>query len=136
MDHAWLRMDEPANLMQINGVLVLDQPVDVERIKAIVRRRLLPIRRFRQRVVAGRGDHPRWEDDPAFDLDRHVLAASLPAPGDDAALAAVVGELMSTPLASDRPITQHCLSWQNRTSMLDDSTRPALPVAIFPFATF
>ena len=104
MDHAWLRMDEPANLMQINGVLVLDQPVDVERIKAIVRRRLLPIRRFRQRVVAGRGDHPRWEDDPAFDLDRHVLAASLPAPGDDGALAAVVGELMSTPLASDRPL--------------------------------
>ena len=104
MDHAWLRMDEPANLMQINGVLVLDQPVDVERIKAIVRRRLLPIRRFRQRVVAGRGDHPRWEDDPAFDLDRHVLAASLSAPGDDGALAAVVGELMSTPLASDRPL--------------------------------
>jgi WS/DGAT/MGAT family acyltransferase len=97
-------MDEPANLMQINGVLVLDQPVDVERIKEIVRRRLLPIRRFRQRVVAGRGDHPRWEDDPAFDLDRHVLAASLPAPGDDGALAGVVGELMSTPLASDRPL--------------------------------
>jgi diacylglycerol O-acyltransferase / wax synthase len=104
VDHAWLRMDEPANLMQINGVLVLDQPVDVERIKEIVRRRLVPIRRFRQRVVAGRGDHPRWEEDPAFDLDRHVLAASLPAPGDDGALAAVVGELMSAPLASDRPL--------------------------------
>ncbi len=97
-------MDEPANLMQINGVLVLDQPVDVERIKAIVRRRLLPIPRFRQRVVAGRGDHPRWQDDPAFDLDRHVLAAPLPAPGDDAALAAVVGEMMGTPLAADRPL--------------------------------
>jgi WS/DGAT/MGAT family acyltransferase len=97
-------MDEPANLMQINGVLVLDQPVDVERIKAIVRRRLLPIRRFRQRVVGGSGNHPRWEDDPGFDLDRHVLAASLPAPADDGALAALVGELMGTPLASDRPL--------------------------------
>ena len=104
MDHAWLRMDEPANLMQINGVLVLDEPVDLERIKAIVRRRLLPIPRFRQRVVTGRGDRPRWEDDPAFDLDRHVLAAPLPAPGDDGALAAVVGELMGTPLAPDRPL--------------------------------
>ncbi|HXO42294.1 MAG TPA: wax ester/triacylglycerol synthase family O-acyltransferase, partial [Thermoanaerobaculia bacterium] len=41
VDHAWLRMDEPANLMQINGVLVLDEPVEVERIKEIVRRRLL-----------------------------------------------------------------------------------------------
>lgn len=104
VDHAWLRMDEPANLMQINGVLVLEQPVSVEQIKEIVRRRLLPIARFRQRVVAGRGGQPRWEEDPAFDLDRHVLAAALPAPADDGALAAVVGELMSTPLASGRPL--------------------------------
>jgi diacylglycerol O-acyltransferase len=104
VDHAWLRMDEPANLMQINGVLVLEQPVSVEQVREIVRRRLLPIARFRQRVVAGRGGQPRWEEDPAFDLDRHVLAAALPAPGDDGALAAVVGELMSTPLASGRPL--------------------------------
>jgi len=104
VDHAWLRMDEPANLMQINGVLVLEQPVSVEQIKEIVRRRLLPIARFRQRVVTGRGGQPRWDEDPAFDLDRHVLAAALPAPADDGALAAVVGELMSTPLASGRPL--------------------------------
>ena len=104
VDRAWLRMDEPANLMQINGVLVLDQPVAVERIKAIVRRRLLPIPRFRQRVVAGPGGQPRWEEDPGFDLDRHVKSAALPGPGDDAALAAIVGELMGTPLPSDRPL--------------------------------
>ena len=103
VDHAWLRMDEPANLMQINGVLVLDRPASVEEIKAIVRCRLLPIPRFRQRVVAGQGG-PRWEEDPSFDLDRHVLAMALPAPGDDRALAAVVGELMGTPLAPDRPL--------------------------------
>ncbi len=103
VDHAWLRMDEPANLMQINGVLVLDRPVSVEEIKAIVRRRLLPIPRFRQRVVAGQGG-PRWEEDPGFDLDRHVLTMALPAPGDDRALAAVVGELMGTPLTPDRPL--------------------------------
>jgi diacylglycerol O-acyltransferase len=104
VDRAWLRMDEPANLMQINGVLVLEQPVAVERIKDIVRRRLLPIPRFRQRVVTGAGGSPRWEEDPGFDLDRHVLAAALPEPGDDRGLAAVVGELMSTPLAPNRPL--------------------------------
>jgi diacylglycerol O-acyltransferase len=104
VDHAWLRMDEPANLMQINGVLVLDQPVGVEQIKAIVRRRLLPIARFRQRVVEGDGGVARWEEDPAFDLDRHVLAAALPEPGDDGVLAAIVGELMSAPLPRDRPL--------------------------------
>jgi diacylglycerol O-acyltransferase len=104
VDHAWLRMDEPANLMQINGVLVVDQPLDLARVKAIVRRRLLPIPRFRQRVAAGSGGTPRWEEDPDFDLDRHVLEMRLPEPGDDGALAAVIGELMSTPLAAGRPL--------------------------------
>jgi diacylglycerol O-acyltransferase / wax synthase len=106
VDHAWLRMDEPANLMQINGVLVLDRPVDVERVKAIVRRRLLPIPRFRQRVVAApaTGGPTRWEEDPSLDLDRHVFAERLPEPADDGALAAVVGELMSSPLDPTRPL--------------------------------
>ncbi|HEV3457348.1 MAG TPA: wax ester/triacylglycerol synthase domain-containing protein, partial [Thermoanaerobaculia bacterium] len=104
VDLAWLRMDEPANLMQINGVLVLDQPVAVERIKAIIRRRLLPIPRFRQRVVTRQGGPPRWEEDPGFDIDRHVVAAALPEPGDDSVLASMVGELMSTPLPADRPL--------------------------------
>jgi diacylglycerol O-acyltransferase len=96
-------MDEPANLMQINGVLVLDVPVPVARVKAIVRRRLLPIPRFRQRVVLD-GARPRWEEDAAFDLDRHVVETTLPAPGGDAALASFIGEMMSTPLPSDRPL--------------------------------
>ena len=39
VDHAWLRMDEPSNLMIINGVLVMDEPASFERIKAILRRR-------------------------------------------------------------------------------------------------
>jgi diacylglycerol O-acyltransferase len=108
VDTAWLRMDEPANLMQINGVLVLDAPVPVASIKAILRRRLLPIKRFRQRVAAAApgaaGGAPRWEDDPGFDLDRHVVEVTLPAPGDDQALAAVIGERMSTPLPADRPL--------------------------------
>jgi diacylglycerol O-acyltransferase len=108
VDTAWLRMDEPANLMQINGVLVLDEPISVASIKAIVRRRLLPIQRFRQRVAtAGEGaagGPPHWEEDPSFDLDRHVIEVTLPAPGDDAALAALIGERMSTPLPPDRPL--------------------------------
>lgn len=104
VDYAWLRMDEPANLMQINGVLVLEERVEVEAVKAIVRQRLLPIPRFRQLVVAGEGERPRWQDDPGFDLDRHVLEERLADPGDDEALAALIGRLMSTPLDPGRPL--------------------------------
>jgi len=50
VDAAWLRMDEPTNLMTITGVLVLDAPMDVETFKALLEERLLGFVRFRQRV--------------------------------------------------------------------------------------
>jgi diacylglycerol O-acyltransferase / wax synthase len=104
VDRAWLRMDEPANLMQINGVLVLDQPLAIARVRDLVRQRLLPIARFRQRVVAEQGAYPRWEEETNVDLERHVLEVRLPAPGDDRALAAVAAALMSVPLDAHRPL--------------------------------
>ncbi len=103
VDHAWLRMDDPTNLMIINGCLVLEQRLDLARLKALLERRLLPIRRFHQRVVR-RDGVPCWQADPGLDLDFHVVETELPAPGDDAALREVVSELMSEPLAMDRPL--------------------------------
>jgi len=103
IDHAWLRMDEPTNLMIINGCLVLERILDRERLKALLDRRLLPIRRFQQRVVR-RDGRICWETDPGFDLDYHVVEADLPAPGDDGALREVVSALMSEPLDLDRPL--------------------------------
>lgn len=109
VDYAWLRMDDPTNLMMINGVLVLDEPVDFARLQAVVRQRLLPIPRFHQRVVKppGRG-WPRWEEDPDFDLGHHLVRMELPASprGDDAALRAVIEELVSRPLDPERPLWQ------------------------------
>jgi diacylglycerol O-acyltransferase len=102
VDHAWLRMDEPSNLMIINGVLVMDEPVELDRIKAILRRRLLAVRRFRQRIVY-RGGAPWWEEDRDLDLDRHVLRMELPSPGDDDALREVISGLMSEPFDLERP---------------------------------
>jgi diacylglycerol O-acyltransferase len=103
VDHAWLRMDQPDNLMVINGCLVLDQNLDRERLRSLLEKRLLPIRRFRQRILYHKGN-PHWEPDPGFDLDAHVLESDLPALGDDEALRNVVSELMSEPLKLDRPL--------------------------------
>jgi WS/DGAT/MGAT family acyltransferase len=102
VDHAWLRMDDPTNLMIINGVLVLDEPVELDRIKAILRRRLLPIRRFRQHIIHYKGD-PFWEEDPEFNLDHHVHRLELPRPGDDHVLSEIISSLMSEPLDMKRP---------------------------------
>jgi WS/DGAT/MGAT family acyltransferase len=105
VDHAWLRMDDPTNLMIINGCLVLEQPIDRERVKTLLERRLLPIPRFRQRILYDDGN-PCWGFDPGLDLDAHLLETALPAPGDDAALADVVSALMSERLDLDRPLWQ------------------------------
>lgn len=121
VDHAWLRMDHPTNLMMINGVLVLDESVDVDRLRRILRERLLPIHRFHQKVVRPPdGGHPYWVEDTAFDLDAHLVEEALPAPGDDAALQAVVNRLIVTPLDPERPLWQfHLLSgYRGRASVL------------------
>jgi WS/DGAT/MGAT family acyltransferase len=48
--------------------------------------------------------HPVWVDDPQFSVTRHVSVRRADPPGDDHALARVVGEIASTPLPRDRPL--------------------------------
>jgi diacylglycerol O-acyltransferase / wax synthase len=104
VDFAWLRMDDPTNLMVINGVLVFDQPLTMERMRTTVERRLLPIPRFRQRVVVPAQGRPHWEVDPGFDLDFHLTRATLPGDGGDPELSDEVSRLMSSPLDYSRPL--------------------------------
>ena len=105
VDHAWLRMDEPANLMMINGLLFFDRPLVLDEVKRALGERLLEIPRFQQRVVATtRGQRFSWEQDPTFDLDSHVVEETLASPGDDGALQNLVSHWMSTPLDRERPL--------------------------------
>ncbi len=107
VDVAWYQMEDPTNLMMITGVFIFDQPVDFERLKATLDVRFAQrFRRFRQRVVAKRSrfGRPTWEDDPNFDLSNHLYRVALPAPGDHAALQAMVSDLMSTALDFSRPL--------------------------------
>ena len=106
-DTAWLHMDRPNNLMVITGALWFDEPVNWEQFREVVSGRLVdPFPRFRQRVVPSRMPlrAPHWEDDPAFDLDRHLHHVSLPAPGDRAALEDFVSDLIAQPLDRSRPL--------------------------------
>lgn len=97
VDHAWLRMEDPTNLMMVTGILIFDQPLDFERLQATFEQRVLSFKRFRQRVVT-HGDTARWEDDPHFTLGAHLRRIALPAPHDQNALQQLVGDFMSTPL--------------------------------------
>ncbi|MBK9712637.1 MAG: wax ester/triacylglycerol synthase family O-acyltransferase [Kouleothrix sp.] len=97
VDNAWLRMEDPTNLMMVTGVLIFDQPLSFERVRATIEHRLLCFERFRQRVVIESGT-ARWAPDPNFTLSAHIHRIALPAPGDQAALEDLVSDLMSTPL--------------------------------------
>lgn len=107
VDNLWLRMDRPDNLMVVDSLLWLERPVDWQRFTAVVERRMLdrfPV--FRQRAVSrfgGLAGH-QWEDDPDFDLSRHLPRTRLPSPGDDAALLRYVEGRMSAPLDRDHPL--------------------------------
>lgn len=107
VDAAWLRMDAATNPMVITAVLVLDGALD-HAAEAELVGRLVAHPRFRQRAVApalGVGAW-RWEDAPGFDPALHVHRIGLPRPGGDAALADLVGDLMSSPLDHARPLWQ------------------------------
>lgn len=108
VDTAWLRMEDPTNLMMITGVMVFGQPLAYDRLKAVIEERLLVFDRFRQRVVqpALPGARPCWEDDPSLDLRYHLQRATLPAPGDRAALQELASLLASTQLDFSRPLWQ------------------------------
>jgi WS/DGAT/MGAT family acyltransferase len=105
VDTAWLRMEQPTNLMMINGVIVLDREMDYPRLLEVVEERFLAFRRFRQKAEdAASGAH--WVHDEDFDIRWHVRRTALPGAADRAELQLLVSDLASTPLDPSRPLWQ------------------------------
>lgn len=103
VDTAWYRMEAAGNPMMVTGLVRFTDRVDLGRLRRLVETGLVGrYPRFRQRVVGpvlplGR---PRWSDDPAFDLDRHLTERTLGS-GD---LGGLLDQLASTPLDRSRPL--------------------------------
>src|SRR5210317_813147 len=81
VDTAWLRMEQPTNLMMITGVIVMDSSVTFEAVVDTVKQRWLAFRRFRQKAVEKtRGAY--WPTDEDFDIHAHVRKVALPGKAD------------------------------------------------------
>jgi diacylglycerol O-acyltransferase len=105
VDTAWLRMEQPTNLMMINGVIMLDKQFNYARLLEAIEQRFLTFRRFRQKAVdSSRG--ASWVADEEFDLSLHVRRTALPGAADQAELEMLVSEMASTPLDHSRPLWQ------------------------------
>ncbi|MCG8597890.1 MAG: hypothetical protein MI785_26480, partial [Kiloniellales bacterium] len=105
VDTTWLRFDRASNPMVIVGVLMLEGPVDAERLQETIVARLLTFPRFRQRVethLTGLW----WSEDRHFNLDRHVKRVRLPGAGGRAELEDFVADLASRRLDRSRPLWQ------------------------------
>lgn len=108
VDTAWLRMDNDVNLMMIVGVWLLTPAITLEALRERVADKLLKYERFRQRAVHD-ALGANWVRDTHFDIERHVLPATLsPAAGESErhALQRLCAELATTPLDPAHPLWQ------------------------------
>ena len=108
VDTAFLRMDNPGNLMQITGVWQFAPGVKYAAVCERIENTLVRYDRFRQCAVQD-ATGASWVADRHFDLAHHVLREKLPAsaPGaQELALQERVAELASQPLDRSRPLWQ------------------------------
>jgi diacylglycerol O-acyltransferase len=110
IDPMFVYSDTPLTPMEVAYICVFD-PVTApggysfESVRAMLAERvptLLPLRRRLMAVPFGL-DHPRWVEDPGFELDNHLHRVALPAPGGEVELRAKAAEVMGRPLDFHQP---------------------------------
>ena len=106
-DACWLYSEWEKNHQTVSAFLWTDRRVNPDALREVVQTRLLdryPV--FVQRVVMSRNPvlMPHWEDDPDFDIDRHLEVVDLPPPADKATLEALIGEQRTPLLDRDHPL--------------------------------
>jgi len=107
LDAEFLYAEDDDAPLHIGCICTFEGPVpsraEVARLFAA---KLARVPRYRKRVrfVPLELGRPVWADDPHFDLAYHVRRTALPEPGDDAALRALIGRVMSQRLDRERPL--------------------------------
>ena len=105
LDAAFLYFEKPHQRLHVGCVALLDGPIAVRRLRR---------RRWRSGWAASRAtaqrpvrplldlDWPRWEDDPHFDVRRHLRHVAVPPPGGDARAARARRRRCSRPASIPR----------------------------------
>ena len=96
-------MDRPANPLTIVALIVLATPLRRAALRTLIAERFLPFERFRCYPESD-SLGARWITATRFDIDAHVLSASIAHPARQEDLETLVGELASTPFNPCRPL--------------------------------
>ncbi len=133
VDAAWFHLDRPENTADVVALLAFRRLPRFDRLRALVEERLVACPRFRQRVAGGRGlGASAWEDDPDFDLDRHLVRLHLAGPG---ALAARLSALASARLDPAHPLWRvEAVEGPGEAALLDIFALGPRTIRLFPFA--
>ena len=96
--------------MAIASIAVFEGPAPTyEEVLTFLAGRLPLVPRYRQklRTVPFRLGRPVWADDPDFDLSYHIQRSTLPEPGGDEELAALMAHVMSERLDRAHPLWEY-----------------------------
>lgn len=111
MDTMFVRAETPSMLLHVTGVMMIDPgAIEADDTRNVVRDLIacrlptLPPLRWRLVEPPGGLGSLRWIEDPNFDLDRHVLLGTVPAPGDRRDLEQFVARVAADPLDRHRPL--------------------------------
>jgi len=105
-DAAFLYLERKEMPLAIACVAIFDGPIPFDKFVASVASRLDRVPRYRQVVTLPPLNigEPTWQDDPHFDIRRHVLRVTLDPPGGEAELEALVGSIFSKLLDRSKPL--------------------------------
>ncbi|HWJ63960.1 MAG TPA: wax ester/triacylglycerol synthase domain-containing protein, partial [Acidimicrobiales bacterium] len=101
----WSLEADPVLSSTFANLTFFDRAPDPERLRRRMWRASRLVPRLRRRVVEGFGPAtPAWEDDPDFDLDRHLRWVRLPDGSTDADARALAVEQAAAPFDRHRPL--------------------------------
>ena len=106
LEASFLYCEKSHEPMHIGGCSVYEGQISRATLLRLLEERLHLLPRYRQKVVCAPFGvaHPSWEDDPQFDLSRHVEEVTLPPPGDEQTLSTFGGQLFARPLDRAQPL--------------------------------
>ncbi|MGH2610035.1 MAG: wax ester/triacylglycerol synthase domain-containing protein, partial [Tepidiformaceae bacterium] len=106
MDASFLYFERPSQPLHIGSTCILEGPLSRDEMVAHMRRRIHRIPRYRQRAMFDSLNlaHPTWEDDQAFDVDRHIGEVTLPEGATEADVKKAIAGIFAPMLPRDRPL--------------------------------
>jgi len=106
MDAAFLYFEKPSLPLHIGSTLILDGEIDRETVVGHMETRIQRVPRYRELASFDPLNiaHPRWEDDPNFDVRRHIEEVPLPPKATESDLLEAIAGIHAQMLPRDRPL--------------------------------